>query len=502
MQQNSFPELFKFFHQLYKRRYIFLLVTTLVMGVAVVSSYFIPKKYKADSTVFVEENMIKELVKGMAVTTDMSDRIKVIRYTLLSRDLISQVLKEIDVDLNIKNDRQLQDLISDLQRRTEISIRSGDLFIISITDANANFAQQYINKLVSKYVEENIAAKRDETYGANRFIDEQLVLFKGKLDKAEDAIIEYRKQFGIFSTSDESGMLSDIKGYEREIENIELTLNTMQARVKQLREQLKTVPPMISLLSEKQKESHLMQLQQKINQLLVTYTNDYPEVLKLRAEIEALESRGENGDPLAESTMTAVNPLFQELQQQIFDSQAEMSALTARRAKLSEFRGTREVDLQNVPETKKKLAVLIQERDSYKNIYEQLLFRLGQSEVSKQMELGDKTTTFRIVDPAVLAKRPASPDMVKMILLAILAGFGSGVGVVLLLEKVDGSVQDIHQIRELGLVVLATIPRIKDETLHKRQLRRDLMAYAASGVFLSVILCVLGFELLKKSGKI
>lgn len=501
MQHNSFPEFFKFVHQLYKRRYVFLLVASLVMLFAVIGSYFLPKKYRADSTVFVEENMIKNLVKGMAITTEMSDRIKVIRYTLLSRGLINQVLKDIDVDLSIKNERQLQDLISGLQERTKITIRDGNLFIISITDENASFAQQYINKLVSKYVEENISAKRDETYGANRFIDEQLVLFKGKLDKAEDAIIGYRKEHGIFSTSDESGMLTDIKGYEREIENIELTLNTMQARVKQLREQLNSVTPMISLLNEKQTENHLTQLQQKVGQLLVTYTKDYPEVLKLRAEIEALENRGENGDSSHESTMTTVNPIFQELQQKIFDSQAEMSALAARRAKLSEFRVTREVDLQNVPETKKKLAVLIQERDSYKNIYEQLLLRLGQSEVSKQMELGDKTTTFRIVDPAVFPKRPESPDMVKMLLLAILAGFGAGVGVVLLLEKLDGSVQDINQVRELGLVVLVTIPRINDESLRRVQFRRDLLAYAAAGIFFSGILGVLGFEVLKKIGR-
>lgn len=502
MRQNSFSELFRFFNQLYRRRYLVLLVALLVTSGLIVASYYLPKKYQADSTVFVEENMIKNLVKGLAVTTDMSDRIKVIRYTLLSRDLIQKALKEVDVNLGVTRERQLQDLITALQKRTEIKIKNGDLFIISIVDKNPQFAQQYINKLVSKYVEENVAAKRDETYGANRFIDEQLVLFKAKLDKAENAIIEFRKQNGIYAMVDESTMLADIKNYEHEIEELELTLGTHKARIARLNEQLRSVTPTISLFSEKQQENRLAQLQQRIGQLLVTYTADYPEVLKLQAEIDALQSQGEKHEALSESSMTAVNPLHQELQQKIFDAQAEMSALVARRDKLREFRAAREIGLQSIPETRKRLAVLIQERDSYKNIYDQLLLRLGQSEVSKQMEIGDKTTNFRIVDPAVLPENPVSPDMVKMILLAILVGLGAGVGCVLLLDNLDASVRDVRELRELGLEVLTVIPRIEDNLRRRRQLRRDLLAYATAGACFCGILVLLGFEVLKKTGRL
>jgi protein tyrosine kinase modulator len=502
MKPSSFSEFFKFLSQLYRRRYLFLLVALIVMSAAIAVSYSLPKQYQADSTVFVEENMIKNLVKGLAVTTDMSSRIKVIRYTLLSRELIQKALNEIDLDLGIKNERQLQEFITELQKRTDIKIRNGDLFIISIIDKNPQFAQQFINKLVSKYVEENISAKRDETYGANRFIDEQLITYKGKLGQAENAIIEFRNQYGIYSTADETGMLAEIKNYEHAIEEIELTLGTLRARINRLRNQMQSVTPTISLFSEKQKDNRVAQLQQKIGQLLVTYTTDYPEVLKLQAEIDALKNQGDEQESLSESSMTAVNPLHQELQQKIFDAQAEMSALTARRDKLKEFRAERELGLQSVPETKKRLAVLIQERDSYKNIYDQLLLRLGQSEVSKQMELGDKTTTFRIVDPAVFPKQPASPDMVKMILLSILAGLAAGAGLVYLLESLDGSVRDTREIRELGLELLVVIPRIENQARQRRQLRHDLLAYALAGIYGCGILGLFGFEVLKKIGKL
>ncbi len=502
MENNSLNEVFKYLRLIYKRRYLFLLVSLLVMSAGIGAAYLKPKQYKGDSTVFIEENVIKNLVKGLAVTPDMSDRIRVLRYALLSRDLIQKTINDLDIDLGIKNEAQRQEFITKLQQRTDIKIKNSDLFIVSITDQNPVFAQKYINTLISKYVEENISAKREETYGANRFLDEQLVLFKTKLDNAENAIIEFRKKQGIFSAVDEGTLLADIKTYEKSIEELNLSLGTLVARKKRLESQKAGTDPTIALFSERQKDNRVALLHARIGQLLVTYTEDYPEVVKLKAEIDALKSRGESGDDPAESTTTAVNPLYQEIQQKIYETEAEMAALTARRDRLQELRAEKELELQNVPETRKKLAVLTQERDSYKKIHEELLMRMGQSEVSKQMEIGDKTTTFRVVDPAVFPREPVSPNMIKMIVLAIAAGLGAGAGLVLLLENMNPSIKDFHQLEEFGIDVLAVIPTIVDPARQKRQRRRDALAFLMAGLYFSGVLGLLGFEFLKKMGKI
>jgi len=168
---------------------------------------------------------------------------------------------------------------------------------------------------------------------------------------------------------------------------------------------------------------------------------------------------------------------------------------------MKELKANKALQLQNIPETKKELAVLNQERDSYKNIYQQLLMRMGQSEVSKQMEIGDKTTTFRIVDPAILPRMPVSPNMLKLILLSIAIGIGSGLGVVFLLDNLDDSVKNVQQLTNLNLRVLAIIPSIPDEVLLKRQRGRDIWVFAVAGVYLTGVLFLLGFELLKTMGK-
>ena len=491
----NFSEILKYLKALYKRRYLFLAVSLLVMTGVTAYTYTMPEKYKADSTVFIETSVINELVKGLAITPDMNERIKVLRFAMLSRDLIGKVLQTLELDHPGKT-------ITEMQARTQINVRGKELFTVSIVDADPKFAQTYINTLVSRYVEENISGKREETYGASRFLDEQLVHFKQKLDEAEDAIIRFRREQGVDLSPSEESLLADLHQYRREIENIDLTIDTQRSRIAALQGQLKSLDPTVSIFSEQQKEDRLARVEERIRHLLLTYTENYPEVVRLRIEAEALRNRMQEEEKPAAVPVTAemstVNPLHQSTSQNLMAAQAEISSLEGRRARLQQMMAERERELQNVPENKKAMGMLVQERDSLKGIYQDLLRRMGQSEVSRQMEIGDKTTTFRIVDPAVFPNHPVSPDRVKMILLAIVAGLGAGAGLVILLENTSSSVRRPEQITDLGIDILASIPRMRDEVQVRKIRRRDVVVFLLGGLWFSGIVGLLGWEVLQK----
>ena len=48
----------------------------------------------------------------------------------------------------------------------------------------------------------------------------------------------------------------------------------------------------------------------------------------------------------------------------------------------------------------------------------------------RRWKIADKTTTFRIVDPAILPTRPVGMKRVLLMLAGILAGFAAGLGAV------------------------------------------------------------------------
>jgi len=151
--------------------------------------------------------------------------------------------------------------------------------------------------------------------------------------------------------------------------------------------------------------------------------------------------------------------------------------------------------LREIPVNRKELTVLTQERDSVKTIYQELLQRLGQSEVSKQMEIGDKTATFRIVDPARFPQNPVSPNMPRMIFLAIVAGLGGAFGLVFLLDLLDTSIRDPQQLEGMGVRMLATIPNIEDKQVKFRTRKRDLFLYGFAGIFYGACLVLMVIEM-------
>ena len=490
---EQFSQLFKYLNIIYGRRYLFLTVSLLSMSILIGASYRIPKQYETQSTVFIEKNVISRLVSNFAVTPDMQDRINVLRYAMLSRGLIERALNKVASFDMPDSDAGMNSIIQSIINRTDIQVNKNDLFIVSFTDNNPVFAQEYVNSLVKLYVEENLGGKRDETYGANRFLDEQLVHFKEKLDETENAIIEFRKKQGVFAGSDDSAILTDIRTYQREIENIELTIETQKARKKQSLLQLKNIPMSVAVFNEQAQVDSVDFLETRLRQLLSTYNENYPEIIRLKAELESLKqaSGAEDTKPESPSGTSMPNPVYQEVQQNIFDLESEISSLQGRKRHLEKIMLQKEMDLKETPENKKMLDVLVQERDSSRRIYEQLLMSAGQSEVSKQMELGDKATTFRIVDMAILPLVPVSPNMVTMILMSIAGGFLLGGGLVLGIEILKGTIISAEDVKALGCVFLAAIPTIVEPEIVVKRQRRDKVVYCASFAYFALVVGVL-----------
>lgn len=487
--KETLKQILGYLYALYRYKYLFIAVSLFVMTAIGVYSFTLPKIYRADTTVFIESNVIDQLVRGIAVTPRMEDRVRVLQAAMLSRDMIMRTLVDLNSTVLTRSEAAQQEYISGLQRRTRINItRQMDRFNVSIEDQDPQFAQRFINTLVAIYIEESLSSTRAETFGASRFLQEQLETFRNRLEQAEDRIIEFRRNQGIFFSVDESATIATIRQMMNQVEEIELNEETLRARKTLLAEQLSRTSRTIDMVSETAENNRLIEMETRLSNLLLRYTENYPEVVRLKFEIEALKQRMQDPQVAQQerggTRMTTVNPLYQQLQSQLYDVESELSSLDARKRNLLQNIGDREQQLQEIPEAQKALAILIQERDSYRSIYNDLLSRMTQSEVSTQMEVANKAATFRVVDPAVLPQVPISPNMLRMLLLAVAGGFGCGLGFVFLIENMDSRVRDPDIFDELGVDVLAVVPNISDPTVLKKRFVGDVLLVGFSGIYL------------------
>ncbi|MEI6206629.1 MAG: XrtA system polysaccharide chain length determinant [Desulfuromonadales bacterium] len=460
----------KYLNLVSKNKVLCIFSALVIMTAITVASYLMPNIYEAKSTVFIEKSVISELLKGLTFTPSTEDKIKVLSFALNSRTLIAKVLDELD--LNKGGEEQLEKQIKSFQDNTNIKIKDKEgLFVISYQHNNPKIARDYVNALVRRYIDENTSSKREESYGATKFVSEQLTTFKEKLDKSEEAANAFKSGPGSIANVDPSLLLKDINDSQQRLDDNRIRQTQVESAL-------------AGLSKVNSVQSNLPALQKRLQELQLQYTDSYPEIQRVKDEIKALE------DQLKSSVVTTKPAESQEYTKLA----AELRALRQAESNLSSSIARNRGMIQSIPAAKAKLESLEREKQSQKTLYESMLSRQGQSEVSKQMEVQDKSTVFRVVDPAVLPFKPVSPNRVKIILLGIAVGIGGGLGLVLLKDQLDHSVKDLDMARQLGLPVLAVIPRIEDPQLVVLQAKRDRNLYIAASACFMLILTVLAYE--------
>lgn len=451
-----------------------IIIALLIMTLVTAGSYLIPNKYQASSTVFIEKSVISEMLKGLTFTPSTEDKIKVLTYALNSRTLITKIIDELDLRKS-GDSAELENLIVNLQKNTQIKIRDREgLFVISFQDNNPKLARDYVNALVRRYIDENTSAKREESYGATQFLADQLSTFRDKLQKSEEEANAFKRGPGSIATMDPSSLLKDINDSQQRADDLKIRAAQIETT-------------MAGLGRVYSAQSNLPALQKRLQELQLQYTDSYPEIIRLKEEIRGVEAQMKSAKP----TVVRPNesPEYDRLNSElraIRQAEANLSVNIARNRSL----------LQNIPAARAELDNLEREKQSQKNLYESMLSRQGQSEVSKQMTVQDKSTVFRVVDPAILPIKPVSPNRMKLILLGMLAGIGGGIGLVVLKDQMDDSIKSVDMASLFGLPILGIIPRIEDPKLRAVQTRQDRRLFIAAGLYFSLILGVLALEAL------
>ena len=472
--EGSF-DLMRYVHLVLKRKGLLVSIALVVMFAAIVAAYVMPKKYMARSTVFIEQNVISDLVKGIAITPSMNMKIKAIKVTMLSRTMVLNMLKALDMDVHAATDRDLDAMIAGFQKRIQVSLdeRRG-VFKISLEDIDPVRARDVVNTLTRLYIEENTSTKRKESFEATQFLAEQIEVFKKRIDAVEKEIDEFKAKAGQVLFANEGAIRSELNNANSQLEQLRIRINALKTSKSLL---ISNTPLRVQLDNQ----------QKALEAMRGRYTESHPKVRQLENAIAATREQ------IRTSGDSELNAVYRTSQYQTI--KVELASLENSRQHLEdEVERNREI-LRKIPAVRSELAELQRKLKNETIIYEKLVSRYGQSEVSKEMELQDKSMSFRVLDPAVVPTHPSKPNRPFIILVGIIGGIGLGIGVILLLDLINPSIKTLDDLKEYGVPVLAVIPKVRDEEQLAKQRTRDRWIYAVGliGVMISVSFLVVEF---------
>ena len=114
------PDYRQYLSLIIRKKEWFVVISLLIMTAAIFVSYLLPRKYEATSTVFIEKNVISELVKGITISPSIEDTIKVLTYSVTSRSLLTKVVDTLDMNMVKGNAQSTEALVKSLQKRVNV----------------------------------------------------------------------------------------------------------------------------------------------------------------------------------------------------------------------------------------------------------------------------------------------------------------------------------------------------------------------------------------------
>jgi polysaccharide chain length determinant protein (PEP-CTERM system associated) len=512
----------------WRRRWHALAVAWLVCAVGWIFVASMPNSYESSARIYVDtQSMLGPLLKGLAVESDLEEELHVMERTLLSRPNLEQVARMTDLDVTARGPAQMESLLEALVRRISIRSEGGQLFSVNYTDTVPELAKEVVQSLLTIFVESNLGASREDMEGARRFIDRQIAEYEGSLVAAEERLAQF-KQNNLGLLPGDKGFYEPLRDARRNLETSKTQLDETMTKRDALRRQLTSVPEFVETVSNSaspwqsqgpvappsEYDSRITKLEASIEDMLVRYTQDHPDVVIARRRLEQLRKQAEEeeadvvesppgGGKDEESANlqlikeTAPNPLYEQVKLQLVEAEAEIARLQSRvardQARLAEFEET----AKRVPAVEAELTQLNRDYVINRQNYDALLARRESAKISQEREDEAEKVQFRIVDPPFVPILPSGPNRYLFLSAVLIIGIGAGLGFALALATQDDSFSDARHLESaFSLTILASVP---EEISGARRGLRALETSSFTGVSLGLFVAYGGLMAIEQA---
>lgn len=495
-----------------RRRWFIIIPFCLSMMVGIYLAVTLPKIYRAETYILVQPQKVPDNYVQSIVSADIDSRISTISQQILSRTNIEKIIEKFNLFSGPQHEGMyLEDKIGSLRKRISVEVtrakRSANAFSISFEGTDPIKVMEITNTLATYFIDENLKVREAQAVGTSDFIDNERMEMRKRLEEADKNLRLYRERY--------MGELPEqLETNLRILDRIQIEISEKQQMLMDARSRLSVFEAQISegqfvpapnriIQPGADGLKNLSQLKNELIDLRSKYTDQHPDIIRLKKQIADMEGKGvdltdETSAPLdsgstSNKTVLDVSTSRQhmELKREVFTLEKEISDL---RYKINLY----QTRVENTPKREQELMSLKRDYQNIQEAYSSLLNRKLEAEIAVNMEKKQKGEQFRILDPARIPERPVSPDMKRLFLIVVAIGLGLGGGLAFVLEHFDTSFRRTEDIESLiGIPVLATLPVIYDQKAKRKQ-----KAYQFLSLFLIMISFVLftGFAVLTFNG--
>ncbi len=544
-----------------RKRPMLITVAVLVLAAALAAVLW-PPTYQSTATILIQEQEVPPNLVQSTVTSYAMQRVQVITQRVMTRANLVRLIDKYHLYADRRDTDTTEQLVDRMRKDIGVQPISADVvdprtgqptkatiaFTLSFEGSSPGKVQRVANELTSLYLAENIKTRTEKASDAYSFLSGEAKRLKGHLDKLDQEIATLERhnlnrlpqvqdvnlQLVARTDRDLTATETQIRAFEGQrvylmgqlagmnpytplagvngrpaLEPVEqLRLLRSQyisasaeygARypdVVRLRRQIKALEKKTGLPPDvDEQKAELRRARLDLTRDQAKYSDRYPDVVRLKKKVTALEAAiaksgksgksGKGADTAAANASAGAsakptNPAYVSLRAQLDRVDSQLKAYRAQAVQLKAKIARIDKRLMETPEVARRYEALRLDRNATAKQYQLLLAKQTDAAIAQQLERDQKGERFVLIDPPQLPERPIEPNRLAILLLGFVLSLGGGVGMAATLESMDRSVRGVKGIVAiLEVPPLAAIPYLDNEADLGRRRRNRRIVWAA-----------------------
>lgn len=427
---------------IWRRRWLVLALAWLVAISGWLATTLIPDMYESRAQVYINTDTgLDTTIADVGARPDLEKQVRIIRTQLLSRDNIERVIYEVGLDASISSPVELERKIDDLAGRIKVQSDEDQYFTITHLNTDPVMAQRIVAAVLDLFVEQNLSTALADANSTISYLDQEIAVRKKELDAAAEKIADFRR--------DNADELAGSQQLAARIQSKREELSRLQDQIASATMRRERVASTLAGTKRYTSGSNLDTLKLELASLQTQFNDNYPDIVRLKAQIEQLESG---------SAALPENPEFLTIRDSLRQATDELRGLRGRAERTQRDIDDLTLKVAQTPEAESELMDLVRAHKQIERVYTELLDRRTRADIRANANQTGGAIQYQRFEAPKVAAEPSWPPRGLMSLAIMVVGLGFGGAVAFVLTQLDQTYTQASDLEEaLGLPVLGAV---------------------------------------------
>ena len=418
--------------------------------------FTLPDRYGARASVLVDtRTALKPALVGVALEQDVGVELSYVRGALLTDSSLLKTAYAAGVLPTYVVDPFHQDqAVSNLRKHILLTMQSADdrpeanpggmIYRISYQDTRRERALAIVSILLQRFVDETLGGKKQGSQSAQQFLDAQVKEYEKRLRASEDRLAEFKsRNFGLMP-SERGSYFTQLQKESADVEDTRTKLLIAESRRATLEKQLHGDAAIMATAAVPaagrsgkteglDTVSQIAQTRARLDELLLRFTDNHPDVIDARKNLAELEARRaaeieslRSGNPAAAAASGAsTNPVYQSIVLELNKADVDIADLRTQLGGHEDKAKALRKLLDTAPAVEAEYAQLTRDYDVNKAQYTALLSSYEKARLGEQADTAG-SVKFQVVEPPLVSSVPIWPPRGTWLAGILLAAMAAG----------------------------------------------------------------------------